>query len=145
MKKRDVIFIVLGILLLLLAAFFASLPELKRHAEAVGCGNYMSSICFGATMWAEDNNKHMPADFLSMSNELAAPRILICPGDHFRQAATNWASFTVKNTSYEIIAPAISENDTNTTYLRCVIHTNHLGYVYGYVFDGKCIRTKSSW
>jgi hypothetical protein len=105
----------------------------------------MSSICFGATLWAEDNNKRMPADFLSMSNELATPRILICPGDHSRQAALNWTSFTIKNSSYEIIAPGISENATNTAYLRCVIHTNHLGYVCGYVFDGWRTRTKSFW
>jgi hypothetical protein len=70
---------------------------------------------------------------------------LICLGDHIRQAATNWASFTTTNTSCEIIAPAISENDTNTAYLSCVIHINHLGYVHGYVFDGKRMRTKSFW
>jgi hypothetical protein len=142
MKKRDVIFIALGVLLFL---FVALIPKLNRHREAVGCGNYMSSICFVATVWAGDNNNVMPRDFLSMSNELATPRVLICPGDHFRQVASNWASFTIKNASYEIIAPAISENDTNIAYLRCLIHTNHLGYVYGYVFDGRRVRTKSFW
>ena len=141
MKIRDVIFTVLGVLLLLLMAFFASLPKLKKYSEAVGCGNYMSSICFGATMWAEDNDKRMPADFLSMSNILSTPRILICPGDHSRQAASNWTSFTAKNASYVIVAPTIFESDTNTAYLRCVIHTNHLGYTHGYVFDGTRRRT----
>ena len=97
--------------------------------ESVSCGNFMSSICLGATMWADDNDKRMPADFLSMSNILVTPRILICPGDHSRRAAINWALFTIKNTSYEIIAPAISENETNTAYLQCTVHTNHLGYV----------------
>ncbi|MGD0251548.1 MAG: hypothetical protein ABSC01_02500 [Verrucomicrobiota bacterium] len=145
MKRRDVMFVALGILLFLLAAFFASLPRLKKHAESVSCGNYMSSICFAATVWADDNGNRMPADFLSMSNELATPRILICPGDHSRQTATNWTSFTAKNSSYEIIAPSISDDDTNTVWLRCVIHTNHLGYVHGYVFDGKRVRTKSGW
>ena len=142
MKKREVIFTVLGILLLLLTVFCASIPKLKKLSESIGCGNYMSSLCFGATMWAEDNDKRMPADFLSMSNILGTPRILICPGDHSRQAALNWAFFTATNTSYEIIAPSISENDTNTAYLRCLIHTNHLGYVHGYVFDGTRRRTK---
>jgi len=145
MKKRDVIFALLGTLLFLLAAFAASLRKLKTHEEAANCGNYMSSICFGATLWAEDHDKRMPADFLSMSNELVTPQVLICPGDHSRQAATNWASLTIKNTSYEINAPAISVNDTNTAYLRCVIHTNHLGYVNGLVFDGRRVRTKSFW
>ena len=145
MKRRDAIFVALGILLFLLAAFFASFPRLKRHAESVACGNYMSSICFAATVWADDNGNRMPTDFLSMSNELATPRVLICPGDHSRQAATNWASFTVQNTSYKIIAPALSGDDTNTAYLRCVIHTNHLGYVHGFVFDGKHRRTNSGW
>ena len=142
MKKKDVIFTVLGVILFVVVGFFVAKPKIKQCFESVGCGNYMSSICFAATLWAEDNNKHMPSDFLSMSNELCTPRILICPGDHSRQAATNWASFTATNSSYAIIAPMVSENDTNTAYLRCNIHTNHLGYVCGYVFDGWRMRTK---
>ena len=143
MKKRGVIFTALNILLLLFSAFVVSGPKLKRHAESVSCGNYMSSICVAATMWADDNNGRMPADFLSISNTLDTPQILICPGDHSRQAATNWASFTMANASYKIIAPSSSENDTNTAYLQCIIHTNHFGYVYAYVFDGRRMRTKS--
>lgn len=141
MKKRDAIFVALGIVLLLVV----SLPKLKRHAQSVNCGNTMSSICFAATVWADENGNHMPADFLSMSNELCTPKILVCPSDYSRQVATNWSSFTIQNSSYEIVAPSISDNDTNTAYLRCVIHTNHLGYVHGFVFDGKCVRTKSGW
>jgi len=41
--------------------------------------------------------------------------------------------------------PMISENDTNIAYLCCRIHTNYLGYVCGYVFDGWRMRTKSFW
>lgn len=143
MKKRDVIFTALGILLLLFSAFLVSRPKLKSYAESVSCGNYMSSICFSATMWADDNDKRMPTDFLSMTNLLGTPQVLTCPGDHTRQAATNWASFTMANASYKIIASSISENDTNIAYLQCIIHTNHFGYVYGYVFDGRRMRTKS--
>jgi hypothetical protein len=142
MKKRDVIFTVLGIILFAGVGLFAAKPKIKQQLESISCGNYMSSVCFAATLWAEDNNKRMPSDFLSMSNELNTPRILICPGDHSRQAATNWASFTATNASYAIIAPMISVNDTNTAYLRCNIHTNHLGYADGFVFDGWRMRTK---
>ncbi|HKW29154.1 MAG TPA: hypothetical protein VJT54_07455 [Verrucomicrobiae bacterium] len=143
MKKRDVIFTALGILLLFFSAFLVSGPKLKRYAESVSCGNYMLSICVAATMWADDNDRRMPTDFLSMSNTLDTPQILICPGDHTRQVATNWASFTMADASYKIIAPAIVESETNVAYLQCTIHTNHLGYVYGYVFDGRRMRTKS--
>lgn len=146
MKRRDIVFAVLGVFLIGFLALLASLNKLKRHAESVKCGNQISSICLGATVWAYDNGGHYSADFRSMSNELNTTRILICPSDHLRQIAVNWDSFTASNSSYTIITSAISTNkaDEEIAYLRCEIH-GHLGYPYGIVFDGKRKRTKSSW
>jgi len=114
----------------------------RRQAESMSCGNYMCSICIGARSWAFDNNGQMPSDFLSMSNELATPRILICPGDHGRQPATTWAALTPQQSSYEIVTMQLREGDSNGVFLRCKFHTNHIGYADGTVFDGSRRRTK---
>jgi hypothetical protein len=115
----------------------------KRQAESMMCGNYMCSICIGARSWAFDNNGQMPSDFLSMSNELATPRILICPGDRERQPAPQWAALTPEQSSYEIVTMRLHEGDSNGVFLRCRFHTNHIGYADGTVFDGSRRRTKA--
>jgi hypothetical protein len=107
----------------------------KRSPEAVTCSNQMISIGFSARLWSEDNGGYPPPDMLSMSNEVAAPKILICPSDYSRRAATNWASFTSSNCSYEMVAKRSRGGDTNAPFLRCPIHD----YVLrgdGAVFDG---------
>lgn len=107
-----------------------------RHAEAVTCGNQMIAIGFGLRIWADDNGDgYLPSDMLSMSNEVATPKILLCPSDYSRHAATNWSSFTSSNCSYEIVTKGLRAGDTNATFLRCPIH----GYVLradGAVFYG---------
>jgi len=49
-------------------------------------------------------------------------KILICPSDHGRQAATNWSSFRAENCSYEIATSELQMNGTNNVFLRCRIH-----------------------
>jgi hypothetical protein len=119
-------------------------PALKRHEESVQCGNYMASIGCAARLWAEDHDGYLPRDLLSMSNELATPKILICPGDHTRQAATSWATFSTNTSSYEIVTFGLRDGDTNGVFMRCKIH-GHLGYADGTVFDGTRRRTKVMW
>ena len=143
MKRRDVVFLLLGIILLLVAVILAGIPRLKKHLESVNCGNQMSSIGCAVRIWSEDNTNCLPVDFLSMSNEVSMPKILICPSDDSRHAASDWNSFTGTNCSYQILTPGILYNDTNA-FFRCLIH-GYLGYADGTVFDGKRRRTKVAW
>jgi len=109
----------------------------KQRAGSIGCGNYMVSICSVARLYSEDRDGYLPSDILSMTNELITPRILHCPGDDLRRMATNWASFTLAQSSYEIVTPHLREGDTNRVFLRCKIH-GHVGYADGSVFvDGR--------
>ena len=135
---------ILAVLLAAFAIFTACSTPLpaRRRAESMACGNYMCSIGCGARIWAEDHDGHLPSDFLSMSNELATPRILVCPGDHARHAATNWTSLMPDQTSYEIVTPHLREGGRNGVFLRCKFHHDHLGYADGTVFDGLTRRTK---
>jgi hypothetical protein len=76
-----------------------------------------------------------------MADMLGAPDIYICPGDHARKTARNWAEFTTNTSSYEISATGIKVGDTNTVWLKCKLH-GHLGYADMTVFDGKKRRLK---
>ena len=136
--------LIVAIAVFLLLALLASLPAARRHIESVNCGNQMSSICFGARLWAEEHDKQLPANLVSMSNEVIAVRILICSGDHERRAAKNWLSLTPENCSYEIVAPGLSVEESDTAFLRCKVH-DHLGYSDGTVFDGRRRRAKAMW
>ena len=93
-------------------------PYARRHAESVNCGNQMASIGLAAKSWALDNEGRLPSDFRSMSNELAATRLLVCSGDHLRVSAKDWAFFDRTNSSYEIISPGMSLGDTTNVYFR---------------------------
>lgn len=141
MKRRDTIFAFLGLLLIIAALLCLSAPRLRRYAESMSCGNYISSIGYGARMWALDNSNHLADNFLCMSNELITPKILICPSDKVRKTAESWASFTTNNCSYEILRSNLPDDDFTNAFFRCTIH-GHLGYADGTVFDGSRRRTK---
>jgi hypothetical protein len=127
--------LIAGALLTLgVVVFILTLPATKRRVEREDCSSCMYGILFAARLWSDDNGGRLPSDFLSMTNELSTPRILICRGDHSHRVATSWASFTTNNSSYEIVAPGISKTDTNVVFLRCKFH-GYVGYSDGRVLD----------
>jgi hypothetical protein len=140
MNRRN-IFVLAVALAAVVAAFVLVAPSARRKAESMQCGNYMASIGCAARLWANDHDERLPSDLISMSNELNIPKILICPGDHSRQPAANWESFTSTQSSYEIVTHGLKVGDTNGVLLRCKIH-GHLGYADTTVFDGVRRRTK---
>jgi hypothetical protein len=96
MRWRKFIIVAAVIVVALAVGTYAS-RSAKRWAQSMSCGNYMCSICFAARTWALDSNGKMPSDFLSMSNELSTPRVLVCPADRSRRAAPNWATRVNRN------------------------------------------------
>jgi len=140
MSKRPIA-IFAFVLVLVVVALVIAAPSAKRKAESVQCGNYMASICCAARLWASDHDRHLPSELLAMSNEVSTPKILVCPGDHSRRPAANWATFTPADSSYEIVTPGLPDGDTNGVFLRCKIH-GHTGYADATVFDGVRRRTK---
>jgi hypothetical protein len=144
MRKRRLI---IAFAVVALVGVFVALPPLKRHAELVNCSNQMHVILVAATlMWPEEHNGHLPSDFLSMSNELGTPKILLCASDHSHRAAPNWNSFTTNNCSYEIMARGVLDTETNRIFMRCRIH----GFV-GYADDrlltasGRLVKPARLW
>jgi hypothetical protein len=107
----------------------------------------MHSILLVSTMlWPDEHDGRLPSDFLSMSNELATPKILICPGDRSRKAAAGWAAFGPQHCSYQIVAPGVTKADTNKVFLRCPIH-GYAGYVDDRLLDssGRLVRPQRLW
>ena len=124
-----------------ITVLLAGCSQPKLRTESIACGNYMVSIGCAARLWANDRDGYLPSDLLAMTNELINPIILHCPGDHSRQRATNWTSFTLAQSSYELVTPHLRDGDTNGVFSRCKVH-GHLGYADATVFDGVRRRTK---
>ena|SRR5579883_1233778 len=131
----------------LTVAGVASIPALKRHMEAVSCSSRMHSLLLVcACLWPDDHNGELPSDFFSMSNEIGNPRILICPSDHVHYPASNWASLTTNNCSYELLAPGARKGTNNIAILRCKIH-GYVGYSDDTLLDasGRLIKPNRMW
>lgn len=92
------------------------------------CVNNLKQIGLAARIWSNDHNDTFPPDFLTMSNELIAPKILVCPDDKQHKAAADWTHFDPKqNVSYEFLLPNAKEADAMTQpTFRCPIH-GHIG------------------
>lgn len=140
MSKRFIL-ICVGVIVVVIAALVVPSLSAKRKADSVSCGNQMASIGVAALLWAGDHEGIFPPDFLSMSNELVSPKVLMCPGDHSRHPVVSWSGFTPAESSYEIVSTGLKEGDTNRVFVRCKIH-GHLGYADGTVFDGVRRRRK---
>ena len=103
---------------------------MKEKAQRIACINNIKQIGLAARLWANDNNDHFPADFLTMSNELNSAKLLVCPGDTNRPVALNWSGFGPANVSYEMLSPGVPETDPAVVFVRCPIH-NNVGLVDG--------------
>jgi hypothetical protein len=57
-----------------------------------------------------------------MTNEMSTPKILRCPGDHAREAATSFIAYTPANCSYEYLAPSAPDTEPTRVLFRCPIH-----------------------
>ena len=101
-----------------------ALARAKGKAAQINCVNNLKQIGLGARMYADDHKDVLPPDFLSMSNELVSPRILVCPADTQHTPATTWATFDPRqNVSYEFLQPGVAASKTMSQVLfRCPIH-----------------------
>jgi hypothetical protein len=110
-----------------------ALAKAKDRAQQINCVNNMKQIGLAARMWSNDHNGKFPSDFLSMSNELATPRILVCPADSSKIRVMNWSEFGPGNVTYEYLQPGIDERSApQTVVFQCPIHGN-VGLIDGSV------------
>lgn len=113
---------------ILAAMLLPALAAAKHKAEAINSANNMKMIGLAFRIWEGDHNGQFPFNvsqaqggtmelcspgsdgfdqnpapvFMVMSNELATPKILVCPNDPGKHVAPNFASLTADNISYEL-------------------------------------------
>jgi hypothetical protein len=95
-----------------------------EKAERISCINNIKQICLAARIFAHDHKTNLPADFISMTNQLTTPRVLTCAGDTARTRAQSWDQFDGSSVSYEMLTPGATETDPEVVYVRCPIHNN---------------------
>jgi hypothetical protein len=99
--------------------------EAKAKAMRINCVNCLKQIGLAARIWENQRGGDvLPDNFLTMSNELATPKVLYCPADERHTRATSWAAFGPENLSYEILSPGITIQHPDAVYARCPVHNN---------------------
>lgn len=110
-----------------------ALAKAKARAQQINCVTNLKQIGLAARMWSNDHNGKFPPDFSSMSNELATPKILVCPGDSSKTRAMDWSEFGPEKVTYEYLQPGIDERSApQTVVFQCPIHGN-VGLIDGSV------------
>jgi hypothetical protein len=114
-----------------------ALAKAKEKAQRINCVSNLKQVGLAARMWSNDHNGRFPPDFISMSNELYSPKILVCPGDSSKTRVTNWSEFGPGNVSYEYLQPGFDEKSGQfqTVVFQCPIHGN-IGLADGSVQQG---------
>ena len=114
-----VICAVLGMVALVILPALAQDAQSAARSNRINCSNNLRQLALAYKVWAVDNNDRFPMavstreggtkefvaggnafrHFQVMSNEINAPKILICPSDS-RTAARNFGDLQNKNISY---------------------------------------------
>jgi prepilin-type N-terminal cleavage/methylation domain-containing protein/prepilin-type processing-associated H-X9-DG protein len=115
--------VVIAIIAILAGLLLPSLAKAKAKAKSVQCADHLRQIGLGLGLWADDHGAKYPwlveqaqgggqpngtdnatvnFQFALASNELATAKILVCPADLKRQAATNFALCDPTNVSYAL-------------------------------------------
>jgi hypothetical protein len=105
-----------------------------ENATAKGWAKAESDVCVARLkyfnlaihIWATNHNGTLPADFLSMTNELKSPKLLFCLADHDRRPLASWSEFDPEKVSYDIEPISEATNGPPIAYISCRIHGHQL-------------------
>jgi len=113
--------IVLAVLITMAMVFLPRIVRPPRiNSSRIGCVNNLKQVGLAFRIWELDNGDRLPFHvsvtnggaleavaagnpalvFEVMSNELSTPKILVCPADRTRLAATNFLTLRSTNISY---------------------------------------------
>ncbi len=97
----------------------------RSKAESVQCMNNLRQIGIAVRTWENEHNT-FPPDLLTLSNQLASPHVLVCPGERLRERkrAYKWSDLQMIGSSYTYFAPANKISDQSTVLVTCPIHNN---------------------
>lgn len=121
-----VVVVLIGAAILAVILMIPALAPPQARSSKINCVNNLKQVALAFRLWAGDNDDKYPMQtstnlggtmelvaagvaaphFVVMSNELSTPKILVCPGDPRRSAATNFPSLNATNLSYFVVPEA---------------------------------------
>jgi prepilin-type N-terminal cleavage/methylation domain-containing protein len=126
--------VVIAIIAILAGMLLPALARAKAKALRITCTNNQKQIAFAMHNWADDNDGKFPwkvdqtlgggqpngsdnaqvnLQLSIASNQLGSTKILLCPSDVRRIAATNFASLVLTNISYALCLEADEKRPRN--------------------------------
>lgn len=123
--------VVIAIIALLAALLLPALAQAKAKARTAECLSQLKQVAVGLRMWANDHDAQFPwavdmddggskdspewvDHFRAASNELATPKLLVCPTDTAKTVAQDWEVMAgLENVSY-FVGLTAKETDPQT-------------------------------
>jgi hypothetical protein len=138
---------------LLPALLLPSLANAKKRAQSINCVNNLKQVGLAFRIWSLDHEDQFPfnvstnaggtlelcqADaegydrnavfhFMTLSNELSVPKILVCPADKSKSAAIGFEVLQITNLSYRVRSGTnVTDANPMEILARCPIHQHVL-------------------
>jgi hypothetical protein len=103
-----------------------ALAKAKQRAMSMSCVNNLKQIGLAARMWADDNKGVYPSDFLTLTNYLGSPFVLICPSAKNGGSAISltWQNLSPSDITYQWLAAGAKDDPAKAgeVLARCPIH-----------------------
>ena len=145
--------VVIAIIAILASMLLPALGRAKRQAQRTACSNNLRQVSLALRLWADNNDGKFPwrvdqarggaqpngtdnarvtLQFSVASNEVSSTKILLCPADVRKSAATNFASLVLSNISYALC----NEADERRPRVFLAVDRNMTGFDFTALPDG---------
>ena len=139
--------------IIFVALFLPALAQEKARTQRIHCSNNLNQVWLAFRIWEMDHEEGYPFNvpgqkggtlescdrgtdgfdanawrhFQVMARELRTPKVLVCPADSSKRAASDFINFGPSNVSYQVRSgPNIGPEHLEELLARCPIHNNEL-------------------